>query len=85
MQVTRWIDFGVSGYTDSMGFRVTHCASLYPEVRIRGINVVLAETPMNEFFVIATESDPRIEQAIGHRGPFPTEEAALTYLRLVKD
>jgi hypothetical protein len=36
-------------------------------------------------FVVAASGAEAIERTIGHRGPFPTEEAALTYLQLVKD
>jgi hypothetical protein len=79
-----WPTHPVSGGVDSTGFLYDAIAANWPKTRINGHLVAMARNHEG-IFIISSSGAPQVERAIGHRGPFPTEEAALTYLQLVKD
>ena len=68
--------------TDSTGF--TYDALAFVFEHVKGHKVCFAKNHKG-IFLVASSGIEATERAVGHRGPFPTEEAALTYLRLVKD
>lgn len=68
---------------DSLGLKYTHSA--HTAMSIKGDLVVAVRSITREIFIVAASKEPATERDIGHRGPFPTLEAALTYLQLVKD